>query len=100
MPFVGDDCAEDHHDVEVQDVLGRMLARARLPEGAVGVSRLHELIGRLAEEIVDADDVAEEAGAPVVAVGHRDRSRALGFGAGGRWLPGVRHQSVAGGPIS
>ena len=30
MLFVGDDWAEDHHDVEVQDAQGRRLARARL----------------------------------------------------------------------
>ena len=33
MLFVGDDWAEDHHDVEVMDASGRRLARARLPEG-------------------------------------------------------------------
>jgi transposase len=43
--FVGDDWAEDHHDVEVQDETGHRLARARLPEGVAGVARLHELIG-------------------------------------------------------
>jgi transposase len=43
--LVGDDWAEDHHDVEVQDEMGRRLARARLPEGIAGVARLHELIG-------------------------------------------------------
>jgi transposase len=49
--FVGDDWAEDHHDVEVQDETGRRLGRARLPEGVVGVARLHELIGEhLAED--------------------------------------------------
>ena len=37
MLFVGDDWAEDHHDVELQDERGRVLARARLPEG-IGVS--------------------------------------------------------------
>lgn len=42
--FVGDDWAEDHHDVEVQDENGRRLGRARLPEGMAGVARLHELI--------------------------------------------------------
>ncbi len=48
--FVGDDWAEDHHDVEIQDASGRVLARARLPEGVAGVARLHELIGaRLGE---------------------------------------------------
>lgn len=44
MLFVGDDWAEDHHDVELQDPAGRRLARARLPEGVVGIARLHELV--------------------------------------------------------
>jgi len=43
--LAGDDWAEDHHDVELQDQAGRRLARARLPEGVAGVARLHELIG-------------------------------------------------------
>jgi transposase len=42
--FVGDDWAEDHHDVEIQDETGRKLAAKRLPEGAAGIARLHELI--------------------------------------------------------
>lgn len=46
MLFVGDDWAEDHHDVEVMDASGRRLARARLEEGIVGMSRLHALIGQ------------------------------------------------------
>jgi hypothetical protein len=44
--FVGDDWAEDHHDVEVMDAAGRRLARARLEEGMAGMSRLHALIGQ------------------------------------------------------
>jgi hypothetical protein len=44
--FVGDDWAEDHHDVEVMDERGKVLARGRLPEGVAGMARLHELIGR------------------------------------------------------
>ena len=44
MWFVGDDWAEDHHDVEVQDATGRRLAKGRLPEGLAGIARLHELI--------------------------------------------------------
>ncbi|HSO52923.1 MAG TPA: IS110 family transposase [Actinomycetes bacterium] len=44
MLFVGDDWAEDHHDVELQDPAGRRLARARLPEGVMGIARLHELV--------------------------------------------------------
>src|SRR6516165_934576 len=31
--FVGDDWAEDHHDVEVMSEAGKVLARRRLPEG-------------------------------------------------------------------
>ena len=31
--FVGDDWAEAHHDIEIEDEAGRMLARRRLPEG-------------------------------------------------------------------
>jgi len=53
--LVGDDWAEDHHDVEVLDAAGRRLARARLPEGVAGIARLHAIIGELAGE--DAEDV-------------------------------------------
>jgi transposase len=52
--FVGDDWAEDHHDVEVLDAEGRRLARARLPEGADGIARFHALVGQFA----DPDDPA------------------------------------------
>ena len=44
MLYVGDDWAEDHHDVEIQDETGRRMGKARLPEGLAGVARLHELI--------------------------------------------------------
>ena len=43
--LVGNDWAEDHHDVELMDAAGRTLARARLSEGAAGMARLHALIG-------------------------------------------------------
>jgi transposase len=42
--FVGDDWSEAHHDVEVQDETGRVLARARLAEGVAGIDRLHTMI--------------------------------------------------------
>ena len=58
MLFVGDDWAEDHHDVEVQDPSGRVLGRARLPEGVAGVARLHELIGAHLDEDCDPEQVA------------------------------------------
>ena len=50
MLFVGDDWAEDHHDIEVVDEAGRVLTRRRLPEGLEGVTRLHALI---AEQMPD-----------------------------------------------
>ena len=58
MLFVGDDWAEDHHDIEVQDEKGRVLARARLPEGIAGITRLHALIGQFADLDAEPDEVA------------------------------------------
>jgi hypothetical protein len=56
MLFVGDDWAEDHHDVEILDEDGRRLAKARLPEGIEGISRLHALLAdHIPEEWVDPD---------------------------------------------
>ena len=57
--FVGDDWAEGHHDVEVMDEQGKVLARRRLPEGVAGMARLHELTGRyLGEDGGDAQVAA------------------------------------------
>jgi transposase len=44
MIWVGDDGAEEHHDVEILGEDGQRLARARLPEGLAGITRLHALI--------------------------------------------------------
>jgi hypothetical protein len=56
--FVGDDWAEDHHDVELMDEAGRVLARKRLPEGVAGMARLHALIGQqLGDDAEDAEVV-------------------------------------------
>ena len=44
MLFIGDDWAEGHHDVVAQDEAGKTLARRRLPEGADGIARFHELV--------------------------------------------------------
>ncbi len=52
--FVGNDWAEDHHDVEVMNEAGKVLARKRLPEGVAGMAGLHEMIGRHLGQ--DADD--------------------------------------------
>ncbi|MFG2039054.1 IS110 family transposase [Dactylosporangium sp. NPDC048998] len=56
MLYVGDDWAEDHHDVELVDEQGRKLARARLPEGLEGMTRLHALIAQhLPADYADLD---------------------------------------------
>lgn len=53
MLFVGDDWAEDHHDVELVDDQGRVLMKRRLPEGVKGIAALHALIG---EHLGDDDE--------------------------------------------
>lgn len=53
MLFLGDDWAEAHHDIELQDGQGAVLVRRRLPEGVVGLARLHALI---ADHLGEADD--------------------------------------------
>jgi len=55
--FVGDDWAEDHHDVEVQDEAGRRLGKAKLQEGIAGIARLHELIAEQLEQGAEAEQV-------------------------------------------
>ena len=51
--LVGDDWAEEHHDVEVQDERGRVLSKAKLPEGITGIARLHAMIG---QHVVEDDE--------------------------------------------
>jgi transposase len=58
--FVGDDWAQDHHDVEIQDESGRRLAKARLPEGVAGMARLHALLGEHLDADADADPQADQ----------------------------------------
>jgi transposase len=58
--FVGDDWAEDHHDVELMDSSGRRLAKARLPEGMAGMVRLHTMIGQALGDDIDAEDAATQ----------------------------------------
>ena len=58
MLFVGDDWAEDHHDIELMNAAGRRLATARLPEGVAGIERLHAMIAEHAGEDADAAEVA------------------------------------------
>ena len=57
--FLGDDWSEESHDVELQDETGRALARAKLPEGLAGMTRLHAIVG---EHIGDDEDVTVRVG--------------------------------------
>jgi Transposase/Transposase IS116/IS110/IS902 family len=56
--LVGDDWAADHHDAGLMDQAGRVLARARLSEGAAGMARLHALVGEHAGD-GDGEDELE-----------------------------------------
>lgn len=53
MLFLGDDWAEAHHDIELQDEQGRVLVRRRLPEGVAGLAQLHALV---ADHLDDTDE--------------------------------------------
>jgi Transposase/Transposase IS116/IS110/IS902 family len=50
MLFVGDDWAEDHHDVYLMNDTGDRLASRRLPEGLAGMRVFHELVAAHAED--------------------------------------------------
>ena len=53
MIFVGNDWAEDHHDVYLLDEGGTRLGFARLPEGIEGVARLHEMVAEHTTEVAE-----------------------------------------------
>ena len=57
MLFIGDDWAEDHHDVEVQNEDGRVLRRARLPEGIAGIAGFGQLVGGFVTGDAEPSDV-------------------------------------------
>lgn len=70
--FIGDDWAEDHHDIELEDETGRRMAKTRLPEGLAGIAALHVLVA--ANAPADwADLSATEAAARVVVGIETDR---------------------------
>jgi transposase len=78
--FIGDDWAEDHHDVEVEDPDGHRLARARLPEGLEGITRLHALVAEHAP-VAWASLTPEQAAGQVVVGIETDR---------GPWVAALR----------
>lgn len=50
MIFVGNDWAQDHHDVWIMDRDGEKLASRRLPEGDGGLAQLHELVAGFVDD--------------------------------------------------
>ena len=91
MLFLGDDWAEAHHDVELVDEAGRVLAKRRLPEGVKGLAGLHELV---AEHLGDDEEPSS------VLVGIETDRGPWVSAAGRRRVHGVRGQPAAGGPLS
>lgn len=93
MLFVGDDWAEDHHDIELEDDAGKKLAKARLPEGLEGITKLHDLMATHAPpEWADLSD--HEVAAQIVIGIETDR---------GPWvtaLRAARYQVFAINPLS
>ncbi len=59
MLFIRDDWAEAHHDMEIVNENGKVLARKRLPEGVAGIEAFHGLV---ADHLRDDDDVADVVG--------------------------------------
>src|ERR671912_2430443 len=57
MLFIGDDWAEAHHDVEIENDSGRVLGRKRLPEGLAGITGLHELVAEHLDPDGEPDQV-------------------------------------------
>jgi hypothetical protein len=53
--FIGDDWAEAHHDIEIEDDSGR--ARKRLLEGLAGITALHELVADHLDPAGEPDQV-------------------------------------------
>lgn len=57
MLFVGVDWAEEHHDVCVMDLAGRVAAKGRVSNDLAGIAKLHDLIAGAVPVEVDDDDV-------------------------------------------
>jgi len=91
--FIGDDWAEDHHDLEIEDQDGHRLARARLPEGLEGITGLHALVAGHAPAVW-ADLPPEQVAGQVVVGIETDR---------GPWVTALRaagYQVFAINPLS
>ena len=94
MLFVGDDWAEDHHDVELVDEHGKVLAKKRFPEGLAGVTAVAR---------PDRRAPAGPGARPRPGAGgdgrDRDRARPVGRLAGRGRVHRVRDQPEVGGAV-
>jgi transposase len=57
MLFIGDDWAEAHHDVEIEDDSGTVLVRRRLADGMAGITALHGLVAEHLDSAGEPDQV-------------------------------------------
>jgi transposase len=55
--FIGDDWAEAHHDIEIEDDTGKVLVRKRLTEGLAGITGVHELVAEHLDPTGEPDQV-------------------------------------------
>jgi transposase len=55
--FIGDDWAEAHHDIEIEDEAGRVLTRRRLPEGLAWITTLDDLVAEHLDPAAEPDQV-------------------------------------------
>lgn len=60
--FVGIDWAEEHHDVCVMDVAGRVRAKGRVSNDLAGIAKVHDLIAGAAGDDVEGDELAVKVG--------------------------------------
>jgi len=96
--FIGDDWAEDHHDLEIEDQDGHRLARARLPEGLEGITRLHALVAGHAPAVWA--DPPTGAGCRSGGRRYRDRPWPVGHRVARSRLSGVRDQPTLGSALT
>ena len=87
MLFVGDDWAEDHHDVYLMNDTGSRLASRRLPEGLAGIAAVARADRRACRGPRPGRDR------------HRNRPRTVGGCRDRGRLSGVRDQPAGRGPI-
>ena len=95
MLFIGDDWAEKHDDIEVEDDTGRRLARMRLPEGVEGLARLREVVAEHLDTDPDGIGTDVPTGAVVVGIETDRRVWVTALLAGGYQVYAINPMSAA-----